>query len=349
MSLDRAARTPVRDLMTREVATVHPGATLRDALARMVAANVGSLVVTRTPEGEPLRRADVLGMVPVFFALRQSVRRGDAQPVETAMFTRCIDARADETVGAVLRRIRDNRSWRLLVVEDGRVAGILSATDIIRRFGTTGDHDMEIGVDTTFFNIDITWDGDTARFRRDGEYVTDVHGVTALELERRDVPESEQTVMLLRLRCGDGSARALFLDADPVQSNVREVAPHLERLDDVFDWLLEPGYVHRQGDVGIYARQAIPILAHRLSAAEYPDAFEPILSKRHQLSPAESCEFFAGGGVWFVRVREAARLIHPEHHALSLEPGLYEIRGAQGTPLPSFSGLRANERNALGE
>jgi hypothetical protein len=41
--------------------------------------------------------------------------------------------------------------------------------------------------------------------------------------------------------------------------------------------------------------------------------------------------------------------VHPEHHAIALQPGLYEFRGARGTPLPSFSGLRAHERSALGE
>jgi CBS domain-containing protein len=351
MNLDRAADTRAGDLMTRDVVRVAPGTLLRDALERMVDANVGSVVVSNAPEGAPLRRADVIGMVPVFFALRESLRRGEARPVEAAMFTECIDAQIGERIADVLRRINDNRTWRLLVNDGEHVVGILSATDIVRCFGDAvrRETNMNIGIDTAFHNIDITWSGRTAHFRRDGEFVTDVEDVQSIDVERRELPESEQTVMLLRLRSGDGSVRTLFLDADPVQSNVREVAPELERLDDVFDWLLEPGYVHRQGDVGIYPASDIPPAARCLAPAEYADAFEPILSKRHQPSPAERCEFFVAQNAWFVRAGEGVRLVHPEHHAIALQPGLYEFRGARGTPLPSFSGLRAHERSALGE
>jgi len=351
MSLERAARRRVGEIMTREVVTVAAGTPLGDALDLMVEANVGSVVVTGGRRGEPLRRHDVAGMVPVFFALRTVLRAGEAEPVEAAMYSDLVDAREDELVGDVLRRITDNRTWRLLVTRGDEVVGLLSATDILRLFAGAGakEEGMEIGVDTSFFGISVSWEGRTARFRRGAEYVTDVADVVELATERRDAPAAEQSVMLVRLRSADGTVRALFLDADPVQSNAREVGPHLERLDEVFDWLLEPGFLHRQGDVGIYGVAAPQSGAQPVAVADYADRFEPVLSKRHQLSPAEACEFLAGDGKWFVRVHRATRLIHPEHPALALAPGLYELRGARGEPLPSFSGLRPHERSALGE
>ncbi|MGZ5443432.1 MAG: CBS domain-containing protein [Thermoanaerobaculia bacterium] len=349
MNLVRAAETLVRDLMSTDIVTVAPGTSLHDALERMVAANVGSLVVTRRPSGQPLRRGDVVGMVPVFFALRESIRGGGS--VDAAMFTELITAGADERIGDVLGRIVDNRTWRLIVVDGDAVLGLVSATDIVRLFASSvrKDLSMQIGVDTSFYKIDIRWSGRTAMFRRGDEYVADVHDVVDISVERREVRESDQVVMLLRLHCADGSVRALFLDSDPVQSNVREVASHLDRLDDVFSWLLEPGYAHRQGDVGIYAAPDIPSASRRVPAAEVPEVFAPILSKRHSLTPVEACEFFAGQDTWFVHVRDAARLVHPEHQAIAISPGLYEIRGARGIPLPSFVGLRGEEREALGE
>lgn len=208
---------------------------------------------------------------------------------------------------------------------------------------------MRVGIDDKFFKIDIRWDGETAMLRRGEEYVANIPGVIAITEERRDLPESEQVVLLLRLFRRDGSVRTLFLDTDPVQSNVREVAPHLERLDDVFDWLLEPGYMHRQGDVGIYAAAAIPADCRAVAAAEYADHFAPILSKRHALEPLEACEFHVGDGTYFVRVHGPARLVHPEHHAIAVAPGLYEIRGARGTPLPEIVGLRHGEQQVYGE
>lgn len=135
MNLDAAAAsTKVRDLMTSDVVTVAPGTALRDALALMVERNVGSLIVTGATSGAPLQRGEIVGMVPVFFALRESIRGGDL-PVETAMFTDLIFAGVDESVAVVLARITSNKTWRLVVLDREKVAGVVSATDIIRLFG----------------------------------------------------------------------------------------------------------------------------------------------------------------------------------------------------------------------
>lgn len=206
---------------------------------------------------------------------------------------------------------------------------------------------MKIGNDENFFGISIHWHGTTAKLRRGDEFVVDIANVTELSEERRDVPESEQVVMLLRFSLADGTTRALFLDSDPVQSNAREVAGHLLELDEVFDWLLEPGYLQRQGDVGIYPARALPSESRLIPVSDYAQVFEPILSRRHTLQPEDACQFHAADERFYVRALAPVRLVHPEHHALALPAGLYEFRGARGQPLPFFTGLREGEQVAL--
>lgn len=117
--------------MSRDVATIAPEATLSAALARMVALNVGSLVVTRRT-GSRLQRTDLLGLLPVFFALRASTTGGGDASVITAAVTLRITARADEPIGSVLSRMTDNQTWRLVVLDEEDVVGVISATDIMK-------------------------------------------------------------------------------------------------------------------------------------------------------------------------------------------------------------------------
>lgn len=205
---------------------------------------------------------------------------------------------------------------------------------------------MRIGTDDSFHHVAMRWGGDTLHITRRGEYVTVVEGVVRIDEERRRAEESEQDILFLRLttRCG---LRAFFIDSDPVQTNVREVAPELERLDEVFPWLLPTGYTHRQGDVGIYRSAVLPPTALRIPREEYADHFVDILSKRHALDPMSACEFYIGDNHYYVSVNGPARLMHPEHPAIPLEVGLYQLIGARGTPLPVFVGLREGETPEL--
>lgn len=206
---------------------------------------------------------------------------------------------------------------------------------------------MDIGVEENFYNVNMRWSGDVLRITRRDEFVVEVGDVVGVAEERRRVDDSEQDILLIRLLTRDGGRRVFFIDSDPVQTNVREVSAELERLDDVFSWLLPPGYTHRQGDVGIYLRNGLPPSAQLIAREEYSDRFVHILSKRHALEPADACDFFVVDRLYHVRVNRPARLIHPEHTAITLTPGVYELLGARGTPLPEFVGLREGESPEL--
>jgi len=126
------ASTKVKDIMTAKVETVLAGTPLRLALKRMVAANVGSLIVVarQTPT---LYKSDVLGLVPVFFCLRQFLTGQEDAPVEVAMTTASITVSSDASIASVIPQITSNTTWRMIVLdEDDRVAGLLSATDVMR-------------------------------------------------------------------------------------------------------------------------------------------------------------------------------------------------------------------------
>lgn len=207
---------------------------------------------------------------------------------------------------------------------------------------------MKIGMDEVFHNVSILWRGQTLRMTRGAEFVVEVREVVEIVEERLWMASSEQDILFLRLFTQDGP-RAFFIDSDPVQTNVREVSPDLERLADVFPWLLPSDYTHRQGDVGIYQRPTLPPSAELIVRKAYPESFIHILSKRHALDPVTACDFFVGDGRYHVRVNQPSRLIHPEHPAIALAPGIYELLGARGTPLPEFVGLRAGESAELGE
>jgi hypothetical protein len=190
---------------------------------------------------------------------------------------------------------------------------------------------MRIGEDMAFHRLQLDWQGNTLRICRAGEMLCELPDVCHVQEERRHLPGQE--ILFLRATAADGDVSALFIDDDSVQTNVRRVAPHLADVDAVLGWLLPPGFLCRQGDVGFYPRPALPPAAGELAAP---------LNRRHLFEPAASCRFFAGAdGDVHVQVAERAQVVHPEHEAVTLEPGIYQIVGARGEPLSGVTAPRA--------
>jgi hypothetical protein len=131
-----------------------------------------------------------------------------------------------------------------------------------------------------------------------------------------------------------------FADHDGVQTNLREVDPSLVGLENVIKWLLPPGYLARQGDVGLYSADISQAGATEVAAADHLDAFSPILKRRHMIAAPKNCRFFQSPSRFFVRVEQVTQLIHPEHAAISLRPGEFELMGARGTVYPILQNVR---------
>jgi CBS domain-containing protein len=142
----------VRDLMTEGVTTIDDGMTCHDAVERMMRRGVRHLAVVDKRGGlcgmvtdrdvrhrlfEPAVLKQV-GAVSVESLLK-------ATPVGHVMSAPAVTIDASEPIENATRRMLDHKIGSLPVLERGRVVGILTETDILRRI--VGDdtccHDVE--------------------------------------------------------------------------------------------------------------------------------------------------------------------------------------------------------------
>ena len=117
----------VSDVMTRDVQTVRPDQTAREAASFMLRADAGSIPVT---EGERL-----IGMITDRDIAVRGVAKGYGPdtPVRELMTDEIICAREDEDVEDVASKMSDAQVRRLPVVDsDERLCGIVSLGDLSR-------------------------------------------------------------------------------------------------------------------------------------------------------------------------------------------------------------------------
>jgi CBS domain-containing protein len=139
----------VSDIMTRDVVTVSPGAQLQDAVELMIGRKVSGLpvvaedgeVVGMLTEGDLLRRAEIgtegksPGWFEMFFLPGSSALdyvRTHGRKIEMLMSTDVISIAPDAPLTAATRLMRDRHIKRLPVVENGRLVGILSRSDLMK-------------------------------------------------------------------------------------------------------------------------------------------------------------------------------------------------------------------------
>ncbi len=129
----------VSELMSRNVVTIDTAASCHDAVALMARARVRHLpvvdagalvgVVTDRDLRHHLFRPGVfeaIGTVPIENLL-------ETVPVKDIMSTPVISARAGDSLEAAARLMLEDKVGSLPVVDDGRVVGILTETDMLRQ------------------------------------------------------------------------------------------------------------------------------------------------------------------------------------------------------------------------
>jgi CBS domain-containing protein len=139
----------VADVMTRNVISVAPEATVEDAVKLMLARSIAGLMVVDkqgelagvVTEGDLLRR-DELGTErhrPWWLCLlvspaRQAAdfTRANGRHVRDVMTIDVISVPHDATLEAVVAIMEKNRIKRLPVTRDGRVIGVVSRSDLLR-------------------------------------------------------------------------------------------------------------------------------------------------------------------------------------------------------------------------
>lgn len=116
----------VREVMSTELVTVAVGATLHDAVGRLLAAGVGSVIVV--DDGTPV------GLMTETDALETAHASGEplaAIGLRSFCEGAIVTTAPDRTVQSVARRMADEGVKKFPVVEDVEVVGVVTLTDLV--------------------------------------------------------------------------------------------------------------------------------------------------------------------------------------------------------------------------
>ncbi len=111
-----------------DVATTQPHRTMQEAAAGLADRGVGALIVTGG-DGE------VLGVLSERDIIRAVGRHGAGalhDPVSKHMTAKVATASMDETMESVMERMTNGRFRHLPVLENGRLAGVISIGDVVK-------------------------------------------------------------------------------------------------------------------------------------------------------------------------------------------------------------------------
>jgi len=132
--------TTVKDVLVKKgwnVHSIHPDASVFDALKMMAENNIGSLVV--------LEDGKLVGIITERLYAREIILKGRASPgtfVREIMSTRVIYARPDQSVQECMAVMTARGVRHLPVLEDERLVGIVSIGDMVK--SVIGDQQFTI-------------------------------------------------------------------------------------------------------------------------------------------------------------------------------------------------------------
>jgi len=117
----------VQDLMTTEVVTVPERATLHDVVGRLLAEEVGSVIVL-SEEGNP---SGIVTETDVLQAAYQTQAALDETRVSSLAHRPVVTTKPTRTVQTVARKMAEESVKKVPVMEDLELVGILTLTDIV--------------------------------------------------------------------------------------------------------------------------------------------------------------------------------------------------------------------------
>lgn len=118
----------VSHVMTSSVETIAPDAPVTDAARAMIDNNVGSLVIVdeeNYPQGI-ITRTDIVK----FVADHESVTEGDVPSVRSKMTTDVVTVSRNDPFQEAVSKMLSNDIHHLPVVQDGKLVGIVTTTDL---------------------------------------------------------------------------------------------------------------------------------------------------------------------------------------------------------------------------
>ena len=111
-----------------DVVTAAPTALLADAVKVLAARRIGALVVT----GADRRIVGILSERDIVRALAEKGPAALDMPIAGAMTRKVFTCRAEETVREIMERMTAGKSRHVPVVDEGRLAGIISIGDLVK-------------------------------------------------------------------------------------------------------------------------------------------------------------------------------------------------------------------------
>ena len=115
-------------LKGREVTTITAGALVSEAVARLASRKIGALVVA----GEDNRVEGIISERDIVRAIGKQGAGILANAVSSLMTREVVSCTESDTINDVMGRMTRGRFRHLPVVEDGRLAGIISIGDVVK-------------------------------------------------------------------------------------------------------------------------------------------------------------------------------------------------------------------------
>jgi len=139
--------TFVKDVMRKNVISIDSSMTVKDAAIMMADANVGCVVITRgnAPIGILTERDFVKRIV--------SEERDLSTPLADVMSFPLIAINSDDTVWEAAEIMKKNKIHKAPVQEDGKLVGIITATDIVNICSMGSDSEMRQIADSILIRL----------------------------------------------------------------------------------------------------------------------------------------------------------------------------------------------------
>jgi CBS domain-containing protein len=133
MAIPGAIARPLAVMMSRDIRTVAPEATLRETAMAMRRDGVGALLVQE--------HGDYIGIVTETDLVRKAMAAGldpATEPVRAVMSSPLITIEIHRSAHDASDRMAEHRIRHLAVTQDGRVVGVLSVRDLLCYFKNWG-------------------------------------------------------------------------------------------------------------------------------------------------------------------------------------------------------------------
>lgn len=121
----------VKEILSRkgaDVVTADPNAGLSEAVKLLAARRIGAVVIT----GADRRIVGILSERDIVRTLAEKGAQALESPIAEVMTRKVITCGADETVPEIMERMTEGKFRHVPVVEQGRLAGIISIGDVVK-------------------------------------------------------------------------------------------------------------------------------------------------------------------------------------------------------------------------